>query len=186
MPDETQTDTRSSLRTIWHYVAEYWHWPILIGTGIYLYLQLFPPVDLAPRSEPVLDFEVQTLAGDSFRLSEHRGEVVVVNVWATWCPPCRVEMPGFVDLKEEMKDDGVQFVGISVDRGEEKLVREFASEYDINFPTLHQPQIAARYFPGNSVPRTYVIDGDGYIRFTHTGIIMPSSLRNTIHAASRE
>ena len=186
MSDETQTDARSLLRTLWHYVAEYWHWPILVGAGIYLYLQLFPPVDLAPRSEPVPDFEVQTLAGDSFRLSEHRGEVVVVNVWATWCPPCRVEMPGFVDLQAEMQDDGVRFVGISVDRGGEKLVRKFASEYDINFPTLHQPQIAARYFPGNSVPRTYVIDGDGYIRFTHTGIIMPSSLRNTIHAVSRE
>jgi len=173
-------------RTLWSYVSTYWHWPVLIGASIYLYLQLFPPVDLDPPGDPVPDFEVQALSGEWFRMAEQRGDVVVVNVWATWCPPCRVEMPGFVDLQGEMRDEDVQFVGISVDRGDRQLVRDFATEYAVNFPTLHHPQIAARYFPGNSVPRTYVIDREGRVRFQHTGIIMKPSLRTAIETVLSE
>ena len=74
-----------------------------------------PFADETASLQTAPDFRLNTLSGDVFRLSDHRGEVVVVNVWATWCAPCRVEMPGFVDLQREYRDEGVQFVGIAVD-----------------------------------------------------------------------
>lgn len=94
----------------------------------------------------------------------------MLNVWATWCPPCRVEeMPGFVELQEELGDDGVQFVGIAVDRGGADAVRSFVEQRGGTFPQIANPSLAARYFPGDVVPRTYIIDRQGRIRYNHEG-----------------
>ncbi|PEN14166.1 cytochrome C biogenesis protein [Longibacter salinarum] len=176
----TGTAQSSLLRRVGRFVWDYWHWPVLLGAAVYLYLQLMPPIDLSEPSSPAPSVTAQTLDGDTFRLSDYRGDIVVVNVWATWCPPCRVEMPGFVDLQAEMKEQDVQFIGISVDRTGDDLVRDFVTEYEINFPTIHDPRVAARHFPGNTVPRTYLIDREGQIRYEHTGLILKPALRDAI------
>jgi thiol-disulfide isomerase/thioredoxin len=184
---ETDTPDRPSLlRRVGRFVWDYWHWPVLIGAAVYLYMQLMPSVDLSEPSTPAPEVVATTLEGERFRLSDHRGKVVVVNVWATWCPPCRVEMPGFVDLQREMDPANVQFVGIAVDRADDDLVRDFVEEYSINFPTIHNPSVAARHFPGNTVPRTYLIDEDGQIRYTHTGLILKPALRDAIQDLQNE
>lgn len=173
---------RAQIVRLGRWVRDYGHWPVLVGVAVYLYLQVLPPVDLADPGTLAPPVEAETLTGETFRLSEHRGEVVVVNVWATWCPPCRVEMPGFVDLHREMDGGGVQFVGIAVDQAGADRVRQFAKEQGIAFPTIHSPRLAAQAFPGDAVPRTYLIDQNGYVRYQHTGLILKPALRNAIEA----
>lgn len=168
------------LGTAWAYTKRYWHWPVLLVVGVYVYQQYMPSIDLDDEGRPAPTFTAETIDGESFRLRDHRGEVVVLNVWATWCPPCRVEMPGFVDLQAEFRDDGVQFVGLSVDRGGREPVRSFVEEKGVNFPQIIDPVLAARHFPGNTVPRTYLIDRQGRIRYEHSGIILKWALDDAL------
>lgn len=184
MPDSNRD--RSPWRTVRTYVKAYWHWPVLLVMGIYVYQQYMPSIELAAEGRPAPTVVAETLAGDRFRLEDHRGEVVVVNVWATWCPPCRVEMPGFVDLQREFEDKGVQFVGIAVDRDGATAVRPFVEEQGINFPQIASPTLAARHFPGEAVPRTYLIDKRGRIRYEHSGVVLKWALDDALETLVRE
>lgn len=168
--------------SVWSAVKGYWHWPVLLIAGLYVYQQYMPDVDVSTVERRAPDFSAQTLEGEPFRLADYRGEVVVLNVWATWCPPCRVEMPGFVDLQNELGDRGVQFVGVAVDREGAGAVRSFVEEREVNYPQIVSPSLAARYFPGDVVPRTYVIDKQGRIRYSHEGIMLKWALRDALEA----
>lgn len=172
--------------TAWTYVKRYWHWPLLLVVGVYVYQQYMPSIELAENGRPAPDVVAETMEGDRFRLREHRGKVVVVNVWATWCPPCRVEMPGFIDLQERFRGDGAQFVGISVDRDGAEAVRPFVEKKGINFPQIVNPSVAARYFPGEVVPRTYLIDKRGRIRYRHTGVMLKWALDDALETLTGE
>lgn len=178
MPESTSS--RFSWQTAWIYLKRYWHWPVLAVAAVYVYQQYMPNIDLSEVQRPAPDVVAETLDGDTFRMEAHRGEVVVVNVWATWCGPCRVEMPGFIDLQEEMREDGVQFVGIAVDRAGAEVVRPYVQEEEINFPQIAAPAVAARHFPGTQVPRTYLIDKRGRIRYTHSGVLLKWALRDAL------
>lgn len=181
-------DTRSSSpwRTGWYYVQRHWHWPVLLVAGIYLYQQYLPHIDLGAEGRPAPSFVAETIADKPFRLADHRGEVVVLNVWATWCAPCRVEMPGFVDLQNEFRDDGVQFVGIAVDQQGDGPVQRFVENEGINFPQIANPTLAARHFPGTAVPRTYLIDKQGHIRYEHSGVILKWALDDALERLVNE
>jgi peroxiredoxin len=183
MADSSESDpasTSSVLRAAWRGAKRYWHWPVLLAVGLYAYQQYLPSIDLRDEGRPAPSFAAETIGGDTFRLREHRGEVVVVNVWATWCAPCRVEMPGFVDLQRQFRDEGVQFVGIAVDREGTDVVQSFVEEEGINFPQIVAPALANRHFPGEVVPRTYLIDKDGRIRYTHSGVILKWALDDAL------
>jgi peroxiredoxin len=183
----TDSDSPTSRwTTIWQYTKRYWHWPVLLAVGLYVYQQYMPSIDLDDEGRPAPTFTAETIDGEPFRLQDHRGKVVVVNVWATWCPPCRIEMPGFVDLQAEFRKDGVQFVGISVDRGGGKAVRPFVEEKGVNFPQIVNPALAGRHFPGNTVPRTYLIDKQGRIRYEHSGIILKWALDDALESLVNE
>ncbi len=186
MPDSDTSRPPSPWRTAWTYVKRYWHWPVLLVVGMYAYQQYMPSIDLSTVEGQAPDFTAQTLEGDRFRLRAHRGEVVVLNVWATWCPPCRVEMPGFVDLQQSLGDEGVQFVGIAVDRAGAEAVRPFVEKQEINFPQIANPSVAARHFPGEVVPRTYVIDKQGRIRYRHSGVLLKWALRDALETLVAE
>lgn len=170
----------SPWRRGWNSVRRYWHWPILLAAGIYLYQQYLPHIDLAAEGRPASDFAAETVEGNTFRLAEHRGEVVVVNVWATWCAPCRVEMPGFVDLQERFREEGVQFVGIAINQHGAAPVKAFAEREGLKFPQIANPALAGRYFPGEVVPRTYLIDKQGRIRYEHDGVILKWALDDAL------
>lgn len=173
-------------RTAGHLIATYWHWPVLVVVGLYAYQQYLPSIDLSTPPRPAPAFVGQTLEGDRFRLADQRGQVVVVNVWATWCGPCRVELPGFVDVQRDLRDDGVRFVGIAVDREGASVVRPYAEAEGLNFPQIADPSLAARHFPGNVVPRTYLIDKQGRIRYEHTGVLLKWSLRDALERLAAE
>jgi peroxiredoxin len=130
----------------------------------------------APTTAP--DFTLQTIEGDTFHLNQHQGKVVLVNFWATWCPPCRKEIPDLVALQDDLGDEGLQIVGVALERdaGADE-VRQFADEMEINYPVgIGDGSIARRYgVPG--LPTTFVIDRSGTIRGKIPGMVTEERMR---------
>ena len=99
-------------------------------------------------------------------LADYRGDVVLVNIWATWCAPCRIEMPSIQALHEGYGPRGLKIVAVSIDeRGQSEAIREFAKEYNLTFDVLHDrtADIRSDYQTGG-IPETFVIGRDGVIR----------------------
>ncbi len=109
------------------------------------------------------DFTLTTLNGDDITLSDYRGKVVFLNFWATWCPPCRVEIPHFVDFMEEYEDFIV--LGIALDPREFDKVPAFVDKMGINYPVMLDKKGVSQnqYGPIRSIPTTFVINRDGEI-----------------------
>ncbi len=119
------------------------------------------------------DFEVKDLAGGLARLGDHRGEVVLVNIWATWCLPCRIEMPSMERLYQEIGEDGFEIMAVSIDAevGFFDLagrpggdIQAFADSLGLTFPMLHDPSGGIeRLYRTTGVPETFLIGRDGII-----------------------
>lgn len=124
-----------------------------------------PPVE-NPEAEPALDVVGTPLGADRvFRLSDQRGRVVVLNFFATWCPPCRDEIPDLVRISDELGDRLV-LVGISVDQNPADVLPDFINDLRINYPVipwnaLEDYDAVYDYYPHGSIPTTYVIDAEG-------------------------
>lgn len=116
------------------------------------------------------EFTLTDLSGNEIVLSNYKGKVVFLNFWATWCPPCRAEIPGFVEAYAEYKDKGMEIIGISVDRVGSDKVLDFAKAFKINYPVvMYTTEIIRDYEPGRAIPTTIVIDKNGKIRHKHIG-----------------
>ena len=117
------------------------------------------------------DVQAVTLDGDAMALSDLRGQVVLVNLWATWCAPCRFETPFLQSLYDEYRERGFEIVGISVDdAGFEDVVREFTGEYGVTYTILHDPEMRSMdAFHAIGLPATYLVGRDGTIRFVRVG-----------------
>lgn len=126
-----------------------------------------PPSRFRPLAvgDPAPAYQAVSLAGDTVRLAELRGEVVVLNVWATWCHPCREEMPALQRLHEELGPLGVRVVGVSVDgRSSAHLVPTFLEEVGVTFDILRDPEErVVRAFTTIGVPETFLIGRDGVV-----------------------
>lgn len=139
------------------------------GAGVTVEAQKFLPEEVTGR-------ELRDLAGRAFRLSDFRGRVYVVNLWATWCGPCRMEIPGLKRVYEDYRARGVEFVGLTAEDPEEESekVRQFVGEFGMNYrvgwveketalklATWNAPQPArAGYF---AIPQTFVVAADGHV-----------------------
>lgn len=112
------------------------------------------------------DYATTTLAGEPITLAGFEGKVVVLNVWATWCPPCRFEMPSLQRLQDELGDEGLEVVAVSVDlEHAEDMVRDFAAEYALDFTIALDPDgRVERLFGVSGLPTTFVIDRQGVLR----------------------
>lgn len=108
-------------------------------------------------------FTLKDLAGNNVSLSDYKGKVVFVNFWATWCPPCRAEIPHFVELVEKYGEDGFAILGISVDDPKDyKKIPDFKERFKINYPILlSDGKVASDYGGIRSIPTTFVVDRDG-------------------------
>lgn len=135
----------------------------------------------APRAEigqPAPTYQARTITGDSVSLAALRGKVVLLNVWATWCAPCRDEIPYLQQLHEQYADSGLVVIGVSVDaRGQEKEIDAFASELGMTYPVWLDPdQRVTTRFLSLGVPSTYLIDRAGILRWKHLGILRESNV----------
>lgn len=142
---------------------------------------------VAPVNErkAALDFSLQSIEGGTWRFSEHRGKVVVVNYWATWCPPCRIETPGLVAFENDYVGRGVEFVGVTVDEDID-TVRNFVEDYQITYPILNQgfdPNIVG---DGMALPTTFLYDRKGHLAKKYTGIVLESTLRSDVELLLNE
>lgn len=126
---------------------------------------------------PAPEYAAVTLTGDTLALADLRGEAVLLNVWATWCPPCREEMPGLQALHEEYADEGLRVVGVSIDaRNATAEVERFLEQNDISFTILLDPEDRiTRRFRLAGVPETFLLDREGRIRQRWIGKIDPQS-----------
>lgn len=125
------------------------------------------------------DFSLPDLDGKAHSISEWDGKVLLVNFWATWCPPCRKEMPAFVELKEKYGDQGFEIVGVAIDNP--TAIRKFAGEIGVNYPLLHGQadamEIVKSYGNGiGALPYSLLLDRDGKVQMTRAGELYKEEL----------
>jgi thiol-disulfide isomerase/thioredoxin len=126
-----------------------------------------PPVQTSPTPLPdeMMNAALTSLDGKTLRLSDFKGKVVILNLWATWCGPCRREIPDFIKIQEDYKGRGVEVLGITAEdeRNTQDMVKEFVKEFKINYTVVWVDQEAWATFlaPRYSIPQTYVLGQDG-------------------------
>ena len=136
-----------------------------------------------PSADALLALSLPDTKGTKQPLSQWRGKVIVVNFWATWCEPCRDEMPEFVREQKELGPRGLQFVGIAVDQPDK--VERFANELQLNYPALigGYDAVELSVSMGNrlaALPFTIVIDRQGRVAQTHLGPVKKQQFRATL------
>ena len=115
------------------------------------------------------DFALRSLEGPNLRLQEQRGRVVMVNFWATWCGPCRVEMPHLARLYDKYKASGFQLFGVNIDE-DPRQAAAVATKLGLRFPVLLDTEKkVSKLYDLNTMPSTVLIDRDGKVRYVHRG-----------------
>jgi peroxiredoxin len=110
------------------------------------------------------NFKLRNIKGNYESLDSYRGGVVVLNFWATWCAPCRIEMPSFEKLYRRYRSEGVTVLAITLDKNSENKIKSFVDEYGLSFPILlDEKGEVERLYPSMTIPFTYIIDRQGRI-----------------------
>jgi thiol-disulfide isomerase/thioredoxin len=138
----------------------------------------------ASQRVPAPDLSGETLDGTTYRLRDHLGEVVVLNVWASWCAPCRAEAPTLASLATELDGSGVQFVGLDT-RDSDVSARAFADRFGIRYPNVIDRDgrlqlLFGDSLPPQAIPSTLVVDREGRVAARALGKVSESSLRGMI------
>jgi len=131
-----------------------------------------------------MDFVLKDMDGNDVRFADYAGNVVLLNFWATWCGPCKYEIPAFVELQDKYREQGVVFLGFSVDDPVEKL-KPFAEQYKMNYPVLvglGHDDVQDAFGPLWGIPVTIMIGRDGKICGRHMGIGTKEQFEKEIQA----
>jgi peroxiredoxin len=116
------------------------------------------------------EWQLKDPDGQPVALSDFKGKVVILDFWATWCPPCKAEIPGFVALQKQYAAQGLTVVGVSLDTAGASVVKSFMKNLGMNYPVvIGDEKIAADYGGVSAIPTTFVIDRNGNIVTSHQG-----------------
>ena len=139
---------------------------------------------LTPVSERKVmpDIVMAQLDGGTWRMTEHRSQVVLVNYWATWCGPCREEMPGLVRLSRDLGPKGLAVVGIAMDDGGEEKVRRFVEEMRVNYPIVIGDEGLGKQYGLGGMPLSVLVDRQGKIADEHAGVVNKADTEKKIRA----
>ena len=162
----------------------------LAGAAIYAFSPAvrnqFGSVHPEAQRAHVSDFTVQSLNGDKWSLEDQQGKVVLVNFWATWCPPCRFETPALVDLHTKYADRGFTVAGITMDEEPQDTVPEFVKKYGISYPILTPTEQLSLMDRVEALPTSILIDKSGRIARTYVGLVTETGLSDDIEALLSE
>ncbi len=159
-----------------------------VGTGAVLLAPSAAVVAALPPGPPAPSLELPGLDGTPVSLAALRGRVVVVNFWATWCPPCRAELPDLAAFQRGQGPGGAVLIGVNATSTEtsEQAVREFAARYHLEFPlALDRTGEATRTWAVQAWPTTVIVDAEGRVAARRTGVVEAGWLRRETAAASR-
>jgi peroxiredoxin len=130
---------------------------------------------------PAPDFTLPSLDGRKVKLSDYRGKAVLLNFWATWCPPCKVEMPWFADLQKQYAQDGFVVLGVAMDDTEPATIAKFASQLGVNYEVLlGTDKVSDDYGDVQYLPTTFYIGRDGTIVDKSTGLLDRKQIENSV------
>ncbi len=144
----------------------------------------YPPnYQPAGQSKSVIapDFTLPTSDGKKLKLSDYKGKVVILDFWATWCPPCRKGIPDLVELKKKYGSKGFEIIGISVDQETKPDVVPFIKDYGINYPVVYgNTNVYQQYGGIRAIPTSFIIDKEGKIVASYEGLISKAAYEDHI------
>jgi thiol-disulfide isomerase/thioredoxin len=139
------------------------------------------PLSTLGQNNKAQALALKDLRGRTLKVSDYQGKVVILNFWASWCPPCRAEMPNLIKWQREYRGRGLQVVGITYPPYELREVRQFTRKLKVNYPvTIGTEETRKLFFQGDTLPLTIVIDREGIIREVIEGILLPEEFEQKI------
>ena len=136
------------------------------------------------RGKQAPDFELNTLDGKSVRLSDYRGKAVLLNFWATWCGPCKIEMPWMVEFEKQYQAQGFEVIGVAMDDSSSADIEKFAKEMGVNYIILRGKEAVGEAYGGViGLPTSFYIGRDGKIIGQHQGLVSRSDIEDNIKKA---
>ncbi len=155
-------------------------WLLVAGAFAYRVLPA-QPIGEVSEDGVAPGFSVRTLDGGRVKLHDLRGQVVLVNFWATWCPPCRLEMPGFQAVYDDDHARGFTVVGLSTDVGSRRVVEDFVRARGITYPVaMASRELQRRYGGIEALPQSFLLDRRGRVRKRVVGIFSEAALRAAV------
>ena len=157
----------------------------LVLTGLVLIRYSFEPaaaaVTPAAQRKIAPDFTLRDAGGKETKLSDYRGKTVLLNFWATWCGPCKVEIPWFIDFEKQYHDRGFAVLGVSMDEDGWKVVTPYVQKAGMDYRVLLGDEPLAKLYGGlDALPTTLIVDRTGKIAATHTGLVSKSTYEEEI------
>jgi thiol-disulfide isomerase/thioredoxin len=141
-----------------------------------------PVIRFVKDPDPAPDFQVKDIDGKEVSLSAYKGKVILLNFWATWCGPCRAEIPGLVDLQNKYKDQ-LQIIGMAVDEDDDTELRDVIKSESINYPVAITPgKIRMEYGGIAALPTLFVLNTDGKVVQKHVGLYDPALYETEVRA----
>ena len=180
------------MRSIWWRPVSAWMLAVILLAGCKPQTPSSKGPGAGPGREesPVAnDFVVTNLAGDTptLRLSDFAGQVVLLDFWATWCPPCRAELPTLNKLYQDKKEAGFVVIGLSVDQGETSDIAESVKAFKLTYPVgLANEEVQKAYGGIRAVPTKFLLDKQGIVRQYYVGVVAEDRLRNDIDALLKQ